>query len=182
MAVVSFDNADGSCFQTPNPGGIRNVYVGLAKDIAGVWPKVADITAGEIQVLPTMVTGKKFATYECPDSTVDIMSQYAGDAGYGSFKHMINFSLAGYSKKIIAELSKHRNAGSVFIVEQNDGQFTVIGSSDNPIYLKSDFKTGKKGSDKRGFDLKGDQDGFMFDACPLLPSLVATIPLIPVVV
>lgn len=177
-AVVSFANQDGACFQQPNPGGIRNVYVVLCRDIQGVYPKVSDITDGEITALPIMVTGKKFAKYECPDATVDIMSQSSGDPGYASFRHAINFSLAGYSKELVVELSKHRNAGSVFIVEQNDGQYTVVGSSDNAIFLKSEFKTGKKGADKRGFDLKGEQDGFMFDMCPLKPELVATLPLL----
>lgn len=179
MPTVSFSNIDGTSHQKPNPGGIRQVYVAIARDIQGVWPKEADITAGEITTLPVMVTGKKFAEYECPDGTVDASSQQSGDPGYMSYKHMINFSLAGYSKELIAELTKHRNAGAVFIVEQNDGTFSVVGSSDNPIYLKSDFKTGKKGSDKRGFDLKGEQDGQMWDLVPLKDTLISQIQLLP---
>jgi hypothetical protein len=174
--VVSFANIDGSCSQTPNPGGARHLLVALAKDIVGAWPKPADITAGEITTLPTMVSGKKFSMYEFPNQTCDIMSQSTGDPGYAGFSHSVNFSLAGYSAVLVDELSKHRNAGSVFIVEQNDGQYCVVGCSDRPIFLKSDFKTGKKGADKRGFDLKGTQDGLMFDITPLKATLVATIP------
>ena len=176
MSVVSFTNEDGSCFQTPNPGGVRRLLVALSKDIVGAWPKPADITAGEITTLPTMVATKKFSEYECPNQTIDILSQSQGDPGYAGFSHSINFSMAGYSPSLVDELSKHRNAGSVFIVEQNDGQYCVVGCSDRPIFLKSDFKTGKKGADKRGFDLKGTQDGLMFDITPLQHSLIATIP------
>ena len=178
MAVKSFTNQDGSCFQIPNPGGVRRILVALCKDIDNDWPKVADIVGGEIQVLPVMVAGKKFAEYECPNQTIDIMSQSQGDPGYMGFSHSINFSMAGYSKELVSEMSKHRNAGSVYIVEQNDGQYCVVGCSDRPIFLKSDFKTGKKGADKRGFDLKGTQDGIMFDITPLKATLVATIPVI----
>lgn len=178
MAVASLVNVDGACFQKPNPGGIRTVLVAIARDIVGIWPKESEILEGEITTLPTMVTGKKFASYDCPDSTVDIMSQSSGDPGYASYRHSINFSLAGFSKELVAELAKHRNAGSVFIVEQNDGQYSVVASNDNPIFLKSDFKTGKKGADKRGYDLKGEQDGFTFDICPLKTTLVSTLPVL----
>lgn len=175
MPVASLFNLDGECFQKPNPGGIRTVLVAIAKDIIGVWPRERDIVDGEISVLPIMSIGKKFAVYECPDSTVDIMSQSSGDPGYASYRHAINFSLAGFSKELVAELAKHRNAGSVFVVEQNDGQYSVVASSDNPIFLKSDFKTGKKGADKRGYELKGEQDGFTFDICPLKPTLATAL-------
>lgn len=178
-ATVSFANIDGTSFQAPNPGGVRMVLVAICRDIVGIWPKESDVSGGQIINLPVMVTGKKFAEYECPDATVDVNSSQSGDPGYMSYKHMINFSLAGYSKEVITELQKHRNAGSVYIVQMNDGSYSVVGSSDNPIFLKSDFKSGKKGADKRGYDLKGEQDGFMWDIVPINPTLIATLALLP---
>ncbi len=173
MTVISFANIDGSSFQTPNPGGIRQLFVAIAKDIVGVWPNYkTDVSAGEITTLPVMKTGKKFAKYECPDGTVEVNSDDGGDPGYQSSKHMINFATAGFSKALTAELAKHKNAGSIYIVEQNDGQYCVVGSTDNPIFLKKSFKSGKKGNDKRGFESKGEADGFMFDILPLDPTLI----------
>ncbi|MDI9872117.1 hypothetical protein [Flectobacillus roseus] len=180
MTVVSFSNVDGTSHQAPNPGGIRKVYVALAKDIVGVWPNIkTDFTDGEITVLPTMKTGKKFAVYECPDGTVDASHSYTGEPGYSSYKHMINFSLAGHNKELSKEVKKHENAGSVYIVEENDGQHCVVGSTDVPIFLKHDLKTGKKGSDKRGYDFKGEADGFTFGFTPIKESLISTIPILP---
>lgn len=173
MATVSFANIDGTSHQTPNPGGVRQVFVAIAKDIVGVWPNYkTQISAGEVTALPVMQTGKKFAKYVCPDGTVDVNDDDSGDPAYQSSKHMINFALAGFSKELVAELNKHRNAGSVFIVEQNDGTYGVCGSTDNPIFLKKSFKSGKKGNDKRGYELKGEQDGFMFGITPLAPTLI----------
>ena len=170
---ISFANFDGTSFQKPNPGGVRRVLVIIKKDFAAIWPQLSDIVDGQIVNPPVLKTNKVFAEYDCPDASVDVGSQSSGDIGYMSYKHSINFSLAGYSKELIAELSKYQNAGAVFAVEQNDSTYTILGSSDNALALKSDFKSGKKGADKRGFDLKGEQDGFMWDIIPLSNDCVA---------
>lgn len=179
MANVNFANLNATSEQEGNPGGIRTLLVAEKRFIDGVWPKKADITAGEITTLPTMVDTAKFAAYECPDGTVEISSEKQGDPGFQSYKHSIEFMFAGFSKEIQAELAKNMNAGSVYILEMNGGQYVVVGSSDNPIFVKQSFKGGKKGNDKRGFTLKGEQDGFMWDILPLKDTLIATIPIQP---
>lgn len=176
MAVVNFANLDGQCFQTPNPGGLRKVYRICSAFIQGIWPNATVIVDGEITALPTLVGTNKFAVYEFPDGTAEVTSDSNGDPGYQSYKHGIELAIAGFSKSLQKELSKDLNAGSVFIVEMNDNQLVVAGSSDNPIFVKKAFKGGKKGSDKRGFTLKGDQDGFMWDITPLSSTIAATLP------
>ncbi|RAJ94216.1 hypothetical protein LX87_04101 [Larkinella arboricola] len=179
MATVSFANLDGSSFQKPNPGGTRTLLIALSKDIKGVWPKLADIQEGEVATIPELKTGKQWAEYEFPDGTFDLNDDASGDPGFQSFKHSAEFMIAGMGKTIQTEIMKHLNAGSVVIGELNDGQFFVAGSSDNALYFKPSGKSGKKGNDKRGYTMKGEQDGFMWPLTPLKANVVAALSLIP---
>ncbi|PMD97687.1 hypothetical protein BWI97_08745 [Siphonobacter sp. BAB-5405] len=178
MSVVSLVNIDGSSEGTPNPGGTRNLYIVARKDIKGVWPKEGDIVNGEIINPPVMEDGKKFAEYEFPDGTFQIADDGGGDAGYQSYKHTVDFAIAGFNKKLVAEMRKHLNTSSVIVAELNDGQLALAGSSDNGLYIKSGFKSGSKGNDKRGFTAKGEQDGFMWGIVPLAPAVAAALPLL----
>ncbi|MDR6195184.1 hypothetical protein [Siphonobacter sp. SORGH_AS_0500] len=178
LAFVSLVNIDGSSEGQPNPGGTRNLYIIARKDFDGVWPKAADIVDGEITVAPKLFAGKKFAEYEFPDGTFELADDGGGDPGFQSYKHTADFMLAGFDKKLVAELRKHLNTASVIIGELNDGQLAVIGSSDNGIYLKPSFKSGKKGNDKRGYTIKGEQDGFMWGVMPLKAEIAAALPLL----
>lgn len=179
VGLVSLANLDGSSEGAPNPGGTRKLFIIHAKDVVGVWPKQADITAGEIAVGPTLVTGKAFAEYTFPDGTFDLGDALDGDPGFQSFKHMASFMLAGHNKTIVAEVLKHLNAGSIIIGQMNDDTYSVVGSSDNPIYVKSGFTSGKKGNDKRAYSFKGEQDGFMWGLTPLKPSVATALALLP---
>jgi hypothetical protein len=179
MATVSFANLNGTSYQKPNPGGTRKLLIALSKDIDGVWPKQADIVDGEIATGPTMKTGKKWAEYQFPDGTFDMGDDGGGDPGFQSFKHTIEFMIAGMGPLIQKEILKHLNAGSVVIGELNDNQYYVAGTSDNPLYIKPTGKIGKKGNDKRGYTLKGDQDGFMWPLTPLKSTVATALVLIP---
>ncbi|QHV97958.1 hypothetical protein [Spirosoma endbachense] len=178
-ALVSLANIDGSSEGSPNPGGMRKLYIIHAKDIVGVWPKLGDIVDGEITILPELVEDAGLAEYAFPDGTFSVTDATDGDPGYMSNKHMVGFNLAGFRKELTKEIQKHLNAGSVVIGQMNDDQYVVAGSSDNAIYIKSAFSSGGKGSDKRGYTCKGEQDGFMWGVTPLKTSLVATLPLLP---
>ncbi|RCR69425.1 hypothetical protein [Larkinella punicea] len=178
VGLVSLANIDATSYQKPNPGGIRTLYVALRKDIVGIWPKAVDIVGGEIQTGPVMVTGKKWAEYEFPDGTCSLDDDAAGDPGFQSYKHSLDLMMAGFSKELAAEILKHLNAGCVVILEHNDGQHVVGGSSDNPIFIKPGFKSGKKGADKRGYTLKGEQDGFMWGILPLKETAVTALELL----
>ena len=176
MAVaVNFATLDATSHQVGNPGGNRLLLVVLAKMVTGIWPKRADITDGEITTVPTLTDTEKFARYECPDGSIEVSSEKQGDPGFQSYKHAIEFMFAGFSKSIQAELDKYLNAGAVFITEMNDGTYVVVGTSDNPIFIKQAFKGGKKGNDKRGFTMKGEQDGYVWDVLPLKADQVASI-------
>jgi len=175
MPVVNFLSMNATSEQVGNPGGIRKLLRAQVRSIVGNWPAQADITDGEITNGPTMVALAKWAEYQCPDGSVEVSSEQQGNPGYQSFKHNVDFALAGFSKTIQKELAKDLNAGAVFIAEMNDGTYVVVGSSDNPIYTKRTFKSGKKGNDPRGFTLKGEQDGFMWDILPLATAEVAAL-------
>jgi hypothetical protein len=70
---------------------------------------------------------------------------------------------------------KYINAGVLFLVEDKSGEFNLAGSTDDPIFLKKSFMTGKKGNDKRGYILKGDVDGLTFGVTTLQATLLATL-------
>ena len=85
--------------------------------------------------------------------------------------------LAGFSAPIRTEIKKNINAGCVYIFQMKDEQYVVVGSSDDPIFAKSSFKGGKKGNDKRGYTMKGDVDGMMWEPCVIPAALIATLPI-----
>lgn len=177
---VNFSTVDAQCFQKANPGGLRRVLLMNTRHIVGNWPKLEDIDEeGDISELPTLKAGSKWAEYKFPDGTAEITSDGAGDPGFQSCKHSVEFMMAGFSKEVRKEVKKLLNAGSVIIVEMKDGQFAVAGSSDDPIFLKSSFKGGKKGGDKRGFTLKGDSDGMMWDLPVLTAAAIAALQVAP---
>lgn len=179
VSVAPLANLDGTSYQEPNPGGIRRLYLVLKRDIVGVWPKLADLATGEITVAPMLAANKTFAEYEFAPDTCSLDDDDSGDPGFMSYKHTLGFMIAGISKVKVAEIKKHLNAGCVAVAEMNDGQYVVGGSSDNPINLKKGFKSGAKGSDKRGYTFKGEQDGFMWGITPLAASVVTALALSP---
>lgn len=189
--VVNFASIDAQCFQAPNPGGVRRLLILCSRFFAAPWPRMAsedgsDIGTlnedNEITLAPTYDNvAVKWAEIYFPDGTAEINSDGGGDAGYQSYKHMVEVALAGFSKEVRREVRKHLNAGSVFLFEMKDGQYVVAGSSDDPIFVKPSFKGGKKGNDKRGYTLKGEVDGMPFDL-PVMPAaMVATLPIAPLV-
>ena len=174
MSIVSLASVDAQNFQQSNPGGVRNVYAIISRQITGVWPNEDIIDAnGLITELPTLVTGAKWSQYLTPDGTAEFSFDGGGDPSYQSYKHMIELALAGSSSAVRKEVKKFLNAGGVFLIEDKSGNFVVLGNSDDPIYIKSTFKSGKKGNDKRGYTLKGEVDGMMWEQVFLTPALVA---------
>ena len=180
-ANVNFASLAADSHQQGNPGGIYTLGVVLAKSFTAPWPVKADITVlGEITVAPRIPAATKIAQYDFPDGKVEVTSEKQGEPGFQSFKHAIEFMFASFSKQHQAELSKNLNAGAVFFVEMGDGLFCVIGSSKNPVYTKQSFKSGKKGGDPRGFTMKGDSDGNMWDILPLSATVAAALSFEPI--
>jgi hypothetical protein len=177
MPVLSLAAVDGQCFQQANPGGGRHLYAILSKDIVGNYPTAAQISADgtEVTALPTLVATKKWSEIACPDGTLDYKVEDSGDPSYQSFKHSIEFMLAGNNKALRAEMAKYINAGCLFIIEDKDGNHILVGSTDDPIFLNKAFGLGKKGNDKRGYTLKGSVDGLRFGVVTLQASLLATL-------
>jgi hypothetical protein len=173
--TTNFASIDGQCFQKPNPGGLRRVLCVLVSKVEGNWPVEADVTAARITTLPTLATGEKWAEYVFPDGTANFDSDFTGDPGYESWKHMMEISLAGHSDATRQEVAKHLNAGSLWLMEDKDGEYNVLGSTDDPIFVKGGFKGGKKGNDKRGYTLKGEVDGMSWDVLPVTKTLISTI-------
>ena len=176
MAIVALASVDAQNFQIGNPGGVRNVYAILSRQITGVWPNPAVISEeGLITALPTLAATAKWSQYLFPDGTAEFSFDGGGDPSYQSYKHMIEFALGGSSTAVRKEVRKFLNAGGIFLIEDKSGNFVVLGNTDDPIYLKPSFKSGKKGNDKRGYTLKGEVDGMMWEQIFLTSTLVSTL-------
>lgn len=173
-AVKSLAAVDGQCFQQANPGGGRNLYVVLCKDVVGNYPTAAsfDAATGRLTALPTLVTGKKWSRYEFPDGTLDYKVDGGGDGGYQSYKHSVEYALAGNSEALHLEMSKYVNAGVMFMIEDKNGEFMMVGSTDDPIFMKPAFALGKKGNDKRGYVAKGEVDGQTYGVALVTKTLL----------
>jgi hypothetical protein len=173
-AVRSLGAVDGQCFQQANPGGGRNLYAILCKDVVGNYPLPSQIDEAtqRLTALPTLVTGKKWSQYNFPDGTLDYKVDDSGDPGYQSYKHSVEFALAGSSDELHIEMDKFINAGVMFLIEDKNGEFQIAGSTDDPIFLKKSFALGKKGNDKRGYTLKGEVDGLIYGVVRVTKSLM----------
>ena len=85
--------------------------------------------------------------------------------------------MAGFSDEVQKEVRKHMNAGAVVVGQMKGGEYVVAGSSDDPIFFKTSFKSGAKGSDKRGYTLKGDSNGMTWDLPRVPEALIANLEL-----
>lgn len=178
---TNFASIDAQSFQQGNPGGVRRVLVMLSRKIKDQWPKKSVINdKNEVTALPAYTAiGTKWAEILFPDGTASVDWDWSGDAGFQSCKHTVELMLAGFAASIRTEMKKNINAGCVYIFQMKDEQYVVVGSSDDPIFAKSSFKGGKKGNDKRGYTLKGDVDGMMWEPCVIPEALMATLPIAP---
>lgn len=176
MSMTTLASLDAQNFQVSNPGGVRNVFAILSRQVVGIWPNESVIDGnGLITALPTLVATTKWSQYLFPDGTAEFSFDGGGDPSYQSYKHMVEFALAGSSDGVRREVKKYLNAGGIFLIEDKSGNFVVLGNSDDPIYLKPSFKSGKKGNDKRGYTLKGEVDGMMWEQVFLTPALISTL-------
>jgi hypothetical protein len=154
-------------------GNTTKVAIVLAKQLTANWPVKASITAGEITVAPPLAATKNFSIIEVPQNSIRTYDSKKGDPGFNSIVQGIEFNMAGFSKGLIAELEKHQNAGCVFLVEDANGIMTCVGSKQNPIFLNYDGDSGKIGTDKRGYMLKGESDGYFLPRLPVATSVVS---------
>jgi hypothetical protein len=183
---LNFSNVDGSCMDGPNAPGLNSIYCVRKRGIVGNFPKVVVNDDGSLDFencdfdenfvlksLPTLSATVKLAEYEFPDGTASADFSASGDNGYNNYTHSLDFALAGLSRVVKRETYKHLNAGSVWFTRMNGTQLVMVGASYSPVYLKTDWKSGKAGKDKRGFTLKGNADGMMFPPLEVPDSLMA---------
>lgn len=178
---ASFVNLRNIDEQVANPAGIRRVGVIAVKDLLPNvidWPTVVgatpdvSITTMEVSTALPVAQGKLVAVITPADNSAFMNFENQGDRYYQSFKHGMGFDIAGLTKAQSIEMRKFTNTGCIFFVETNDGDVRVIGSKLAPIVLKSKGDTGKKGGDKRGYTLSGDNDNMLIEP-PFYPATLA---------
>jgi len=166
-SFVSLRNIDE---QLANPPGIRRLGVIAVKDLLSTvidWPRAVgatpdiDLTTMTITTALPVAMGKVVAVIEPADNSCFFTFENQGDRYYQSYKHAMGLDIAGLTKAQSVEIRKFLNTGCIFFAEGHDGDIRVIGSKLSPIVLKSKGDSGKKGGDKRGYVLSGDNDSFV---------------------
>jgi hypothetical protein len=133
-------------------------------------------TVGGATVAGLPAATAKFVEYVFPIGTCSIDSEVSGDPSFMTYNHVVDLIMGGFSKPVRIEMRKLLNAGAVIIGKMKGGQYVVAGSSDDPIFLKASFKSGKKGGDKRAYTIKGNSDGMGFDLPVISETLIAQLP------
>lgn len=178
---LSFANLRNIAEQVANPAGIRRIGVIAVRDLApGVldWPKVVgatpdvDLATMSVTTALPVATGKTVAVIEPADNSAFADFENQGDRYYQSYKISMGLDIAGLTKEQSIEIRKYLNTGCIFFMEYHDGSVRVYGSKLAPIVLKSKGTSGKKGGDKRGYTMTGDNDSLCTEP-PFYPDTLA---------
>lgn len=186
---ASFTNLKNIDEQLANPAGIRRIGVIAVKDLLETkidWPTSlgatpdVDVLTMEVTTAVPVAVGKTVAVITPADNSAFMNFENQGDRYYQSYKHGMGFDIAGLTKTQSMELRKFVNTGAIFFVETNDGDIRVVGTKLSPIVLKAKGDTGKKGGDKRGYVLTGDNDNMIteppfYKSTLALPGMTAVV-------
>ncbi|QMW04087.1 hypothetical protein [Spirosoma foliorum] len=160
--------------QTVNPGGARRLFLCPTDQFTGEWPKRADITAGEVTVVPVLVTGPPAGTFievAISDNSLKLDEGLKGATGYQSWEQGLELKVAGYTKEQVAAIEKLLNVEVVAVAILTDGLRVVMGTSLMGLQFEIVHTTGAKGSDRREWTLKAKNDGYQFGYIPLGAAL-----------
>ncbi|MGR3809581.1 hypothetical protein [Jiulongibacter sp. NS-SX5] len=176
--MVNFASIRANSSQKANPGGLLKLAKMSAHMFTAEWPAEADVVDGEVTGLPSakLPVDTEWPIYAVPKDTVDFRFSNVGQKdGYTNWSHALEYDMANLTKELVVEIQKDVNNGAVYIGKARDGQWYVIGNSDNPIFPMHSGGTGKLGSDKRGTVVTAEEEGYMFPMLPLAPAVVADI-------
>lgn len=163
-----------------NPGGGRRLFLIGVDGFTADWPKNADITDGEITVVPPLaaaqvgppaVPAATFVEVDVSDNSLKIDESMKGPVGYQSWEQSIEVKVAGYNKAQVAAIEKLLNQEVVALVVQADGTRVIVGTSAIGQQFEITHTSGAKGSDRREWTLKSKQDGYMHGYLPLATAL-----------
>ncbi|WP_157488076.1 hypothetical protein [Dyadobacter crusticola] len=177
-SFVGFKNIEE---QTANPAGIRRfgiVPVADLDDSTIDWPRGSglsphiNVATMEVTMAVPLKAGKTVAIITPADNSANLNFEIQGDRFYQAYKHGVAFDIAGQSKAQSVEFRKLLNTGVILFAEYFDGDIRVVGSKLSPIILKSKGDSGKKGGDKRGYAVSGDNDSYVTEP-PFYPATLA---------
>lgn len=170
MDFSSF-TADG--VQEDNIAGLRRFWKFITKAFTGEYPAKAHVVNGEVtaDVLAFLPQYHVPAEYVLPNDTKGFEYELAGPDGSESWKHMLNFEMAGHNKGLIAEMQKDQNARAVYVVEDTDGQLIVVGSSVKGLKMNTKGGSGKTGGEKRGAVMTAEEVGYSWAPVPMSAAM-----------
>ena len=150
IQIADFSGFNAEMVQDVNIGGVVKVAVLQDKRFTKLWPVKADVTGGEVTQAPVLVSGAKFAVWDCPENSIQFTDQLINDQGFQSWQHGVELLIAGQKKETVNELIKLVNSRVVFLFQDPTGQWFVAGQGQNGISITTSATTAKTGTDKRG--------------------------------
>lgn len=142
----------------PNAGGTVDLYVVRRRDILS-WPAldVDNVTlAGPI----VLKTGKQFQQWEHATDTGDVNHKAGGDEGNQSISVDQSVYIPKGSPAVDTVVTAALNGNYVVVSRDSNGFLRVLGDERRGMKFEHDFKSGKKGTDKNGYEMKFSGEGF----------------------
>ena len=180
MATVSLGSLSRLERQKANLGGIAKLYLFGASDFTADWPKVSDVTAGEIAgpTIP-LKTGVTAAVLTFDIGTCRVKADRKGKLGYQNVGVSGECKFAGYEAAQVVALEKTFNEGGVAIVVYKNGKRAVYGSSNEPLEFEDSHDSGAKADDQLMIDFKFKGDGYAFHPPFLADAVTVALPVVP---
>lgn len=157
---MDFVNIDKNLTNGENMGGLaQTVIFGLWDDVA-TWPTApvapADVEANaEWDGDVVMAAGKKAFTFYSTDDTSEMQVNPVGEVDGISFEVRLTVFNPGLKKKLLGFLAAVKNENLFFIVQDNEGQYYLLGDSRRAAKMIAGdgVGTGKATSDRKGATL-----------------------------
>jgi hypothetical protein len=167
--MIDFSGFEADRQQQDNVAGLRRMWKVLDKSFVAEYPVKSDIVAGEITVSPTVRMRPYLipAHYMVPINTAMYSDVLAGARGYQAYRHVVGYQMAGLGKELLAELLKDINSGSVYFLEDTNGNINVAGSSKKGLPINTTGNSGKDGNEQRGKVMASEEVGFRWPVMPL---------------
>lgn len=144
--------------ECPNAGGLTDLHVIRRRDIDTFPEPDADGVTISTPIVPK--TGAGFAPWAFAADSGEVNHSSSGEVGNQSVKHEVNVYNPRGSAATDAVIQKAINGDFVVIGRDSNGNYRIAGDKFRGVKFEHDYKSGKKGTDKNGTDLKLSGEGF----------------------
>lgn len=144
--------------ECPNAGGLTDLYAIRRREIDTFPAVAADGVTLSGAIVPK--TGCGFAHWGFAADSGEVNHSSSGEVGNQSVKHEVNVYNPRGSAATDAVIQTAINGDFVVIGRDSNGNYRIAGDKFRGVKFEHDYKSGKKGTDKNGTDLKFSGEGF----------------------